>query len=801
ILHFVCLSYRLSITEECLIPHCRPIISLYSPLRILRRASSSIIAAMSTEAAPTKREQPEWTVPVNSSSPKQLFLYNSLTRKKELFEPNNGKVVKWYICGPTVYDSAHMGHARAYLSFDILRRVMQDYFGYHVEYIMNITDVDDKIIKRARQRHLLTSYFGDEKDDMEVSKVIKDVMNALAHFKIKFEAETDGDKKLMLEKMMTKVGIHLVDIELFEITRKSEYVYLVEGNVLNEARDVLSDWLDSEKGESVNEHAVFDQLAKTYENEFFSDMARLNVLPPDVLTRVSEYVPEVVTFVEKIISNGYAYATSDGSVYFDTAAFSSNPTHFYAKLVPEAYGDVDADQLAKNMREGEGELSLGTEAMQLKRNPNDFALWKAWKAGEPFWTSPWGNGRPGWHIECSAMCGAVCGDKLDIHSGGTDLRFPHHDNEIAQCEAHFESSNWVNYFLHAGTLRIQGLKMSKSLKNFITIREALRQYSCRQMRILFLMHNWTDVLDYCQGAMESALHFERVSNDFLQLVKDILRKHYKPDSSTGYQKLNASELEIRDKFNTIKCEFHSALCDSVDTRTAMEKLREIITIGNAYIVEKEKSSSVPNCILLRNLAIFITSQLRMFGVIPTSSEIGYPVEADCSGSSNGNLEETLMPYLSALADFREKVRGIAREHSVKAILEECDRLRDEVLPELGVRLEDRANQTVLKLVDKETLLMEAMQKKAQEAQKQAEKEKRVREQAEKAAAKEAQKKINPIDMFRQGEHVGKYSKYDDQGIPTHVADGEEVSKKARKNFEKLWAAQDKLYKAFLAEQK
>ncbi|GMR47883.1 hypothetical protein PMAYCL1PPCAC_18078, partial [Pristionchus mayeri] len=775
----------------------RPIIALSSPIRLLRRASSSILAAMSTEAVPTKREQPLWKVPENASPPKHLSLYNSLTRKKEIFQPNNGKVVKWYICGPTVYDSSHMGHARAYLSFDILRRVMQDYFGYHVVYAMNITDIDDKIIKRARQRHLLTSYL-DEKG-IEVTKVIEDVVKALTHFKVKYDEEADADKKLMMDKMMRKVNTSCNELEKALIGGDSEWIERAKGNLLNEARDVLSDWLDSQKGETVNEHAVFDQLAKTYENEFFSDMARLNVLPPNILTRVSEYVPEIVIFVEEIISNGYAYATADGSVYFDTAAFSANPIHSYAKLVPEAYGDVDEEQLAKNMREGEGELSLGTEAMQLKRNPNDFALWKAFKAGEPFWDSPWGKGRPGWHIECSAMCGAVFGDKLDIHAGGSDLKFPHHDNEIAQCEAHFKSDNWVNYFLHAGTLRIQGLKMSKSLKNFITIRDALRQYSCRQMRILFLMNNWTDTLDYCSNAMDRALHFERISNDFMQLVKDILRKNYKPDSSTGYHKLNASELEIQEKFNAIREEFHAALCDSVDTRTAMEKLRDLITIGNAYIVEKEKAHSTPNCVLLRDMAVYITSQLRMFG-IPTSGDIGFPVESDGEGSLNGNLEETIMPYLSVLADFREKVRAIAREHKVTPILEECDRVRDEVLPELGVRLEDRANETVLKLVDKETLLMEAMQKKNAEMQKKAEKEKRLREQAEKAAAKEAQRRINPIEMFSQGDNTGKYSQYDEKGIPTHIVTGEEVTKKARKNLEKLWNTQDKLYKEYLAEQ-
>ena len=192
-------------------------------------------------------------------------------------------------------------------------------------------------------------------------------------------------------------------------------------------------------------------------------------MPPNVLTRVSEYVPEIIEFIQNIINNGFAYE-SNGSVYFDTIKFSNCDNHYYAKLVPEAFGD------AKALAEGEGDLSDQTTE---KRNPTDFALWKLSKPGEPSWDSPWGKGRPGWHIECSAMAGAIFGTNIDIHSGGTDLKFPHHDNEIAQSEAAFCNNNWVNFFLHSGHLHIQGCKMSKSLKNFITIKDALKKYTSR----------------------------------------------------------------------------------------------------------------------------------------------------------------------------------------------------------------------------------------------------------------------------------------------------------------------------------
>ncbi|EYC18025.1 hypothetical protein Y032_0028g1640 [Ancylostoma ceylanicum] len=757
-------------------------------VRSVARSLSSMASDSLASGGVAKRAQKEWSVPTNSSPTPQLYLYNSLTRRKDLFVPNNGNIVKWYICGPTVYDSSHMGHARAYLSMDILRRVMSSYFGYDVQFIMNITDIDDKIIKRARQRHLLTKYLDNSKEPPSVEKIVQDIVSALECFRKKFENETDPDKKKMYESMIARVDASAQHLEKALRSNDKGSIESAKGTLLNEARDVLSDWLDAQFGSAVNDHSVFDTLAKTYESEFLADMARLNVLPADVVTRVSEYVPEIVAYVEKIIKNGYAYPTSDGSVYFDTKAFESNPKHFYAKLVPEAYGD--AESLEKNMREGEGELSMSADKLQQKRNPSDFALWKSSKEGEPFWDSPWGKGRPGWHIECSVMSTAICGPKLDIHAGGFDLKFPHHDNEIAQVEAYYDDPHWVNYFIHCGTLRIAGMKMSKSLKNFITIREALRQYSARQLRLLFLMHNWTDVLDYSASTMERAMQFERISNEFFLLVKDILRKHYKPDCPQGYLKYNARELQVMDEFFRIKGEVHEALCDSVDTRTVIEKLRELIGLGNSYIVEKEKEGAIPNCSLLRKIALYVTDLFAVFGVIPKSGEIGFPMESE----SAIGTEAMLMPYLNALASFREKVRNVAKDNKIIAILEECDRLRDDVLPELGVRLEDRAQETVVKLCDREILLREREQKRAIEEARRLEKERKAAEKAEKEAAK----RIPPQEMFCRGDEAKKYSKWDENGIPTHMSDGEEISKKQRKKLEKMWETQQKNYQQAMA---
>lgn len=270
--------------------------------------------------------------------------------------------------------------------------------------------------------------------------------------------------------------------------------------LLTGAQDIISEFLDKQHGHTVTDQAIFRTLADYWEKDYFQDMKRLNVEPPTTLTRVSEYVPEIVAFVEKIVENGYAYEAEDGSVYFDIGRFdgatggagsSKDWCHTYAKLEPWSKNNKEL------IKDGEGSLTTG----KTKKSASDFALWKASKAGEPSWPSKWGPGRPGWHIECSVMASAVLGENMDVHSGGVDLAFPHHDNEIAQSEAYHECRQWVNYFLHTGHLHIEGLKMSKSLKNFITIKEALEKTTARQLRLAFLMQTWNARMDFNEKDM------------------------------------------------------------------------------------------------------------------------------------------------------------------------------------------------------------------------------------------------------------------------------------------------------------
>ncbi|KAJ9113841.1 hypothetical protein QFC19_000034 [Naganishia cerealis] len=432
-----------------------------------------------------KVQQPEWQVPVPVEVEPKLKVWNSLTRTKvcivyELpklimlftlssivvyqneFIPMHGKRVDWYNCGPTVYDSAHMGHARNYLTQDMIRRILRDYFGYDVNFVMNVTDIEDKIIIRAREQHLLEAYRNSHKELSESLK--QDIKQAWdAYFESKLvKCLPEGDKPKEGDDLVTafqRLVKRDAEDEVWrkETRSKEEKFGLILGSLqsaltglsqandatslIDAAKDILSWRLDKKEGHTVTDPAIFRALAAYWEDSFFSDMRKLRVLPPDTITRVSEYVPEIVTFVETIISNGFAYE-ENGNVWFDVGAFEGAKAkkgkgkekegakededweHVYAKLQPWSKGNREL------LEDGEGSLTTG----QGKRSSSDFALWKSGKPGEPTWPSPWGPGRPGWHIECSVMASEILGQQMDIHSGGVDLMFPHHDNEIAQSE-------------------------------------------------------------------------------------------------------------------------------------------------------------------------------------------------------------------------------------------------------------------------------------------------------------------------------------------------------------------------------
>ncbi|KAH1172402.1 cysteine--tRNA ligase, cytoplasmic isoform X1 [Mauremys mutica] len=757
------------------------VVRWYRHIEAIYGGSNEKIEPCKLQTSKGKRTQPHWSSPEGTKQSK-LCLYNSLTRNKDVFQPQNGKKVTWYCCGPTVYDASHMGHARSYISFDILRRVLRDYFKYDVFYCINITDIDDKIIKRARQNYLFEQYR--EKKPPAV-QLFEDVQVASKPFSAMLNDTTDPDKKQMLERIQNAVKSAVEHLE--EAVQKKlpgEEINKHAEKLLEEAKDVLSVWLDTKFGSQVTDNSIFSNLPKFWEEEYHKDMEALNVLPPDVLTRVSEYVPEIVAFVQKIVDNGYGYV-SNGSVYFDTMKFDATEKHSYAKLVPEAVGDQKA------LQEGEGDLSISADRLSEKRSPNDFALWKSSKPGEPSWDSPWGKGRPGWHIECSAMAGSILGESMDIHGGGFDLRFPHHDNELAQSEAYFENDHWVRYFLHTGHLTIAGCKMSKSLKNFITIKDALKKHTARQLRLAFLMHSWKDTLDYSNNTMESAIQYEKFLNEFFLNVKDILRAPV--DLIGRFQKWEFRETELSKSFYDKKAAIHEALCDNIDTRTVLEEMRSLVSQSNSYIAAKKTARQMPNRLLLESISSYLTQMLKIFGAIENDDALGFPVGGN---GQNINLESTVMPYLQVLSDFREGVRQIAREKKVTEVLQLSDALRDDILPELGVRFEDHEGlPTVVKLVDRETLLKEREEKKKIEEEKKRKKEEASRKKQEQEAAKLAKMKIPPHAMFKS--ELDKYSKFDENGFPTHDTEGKELSKGQMKKLKKLYEAQEKLHKEYL----
>lgn len=700
-------------------------------------------------------------------------LINLIYLYQDPFVPLNGRLVKWYNCGPTVYDHSHMGHARSYITFDIIRRILQDYFGYQVFFVQNVTDIDDKIIRRARQRHLFNEYLEKVQSKQISPEIVKEnIKQAISILREKCNNESNLDKKNLYERTLKSTTDNMSNTSLSPL------------DLVNACKDVLSDYLDINNGTSVTDLSIFTTLTKEFEDDYNEDMKSLNVLRPCAVSRVSEYVPEIIEFIEKIIGNGYAYE-SNGSVYFDVKAFDGSDDekkHSYAKLVHEAVGDLSA------LNEGEGELSVH---LSEKKNVADFVLWKRSKPGEPKWESPWGPGRPGWHIECSVMAYKLLGEQFDIHSGGIDLRFPHHDNEIAQSEAFFDTGkDWVRYFLHSGHLTISGCKMSKSLKNFITIKEALKDKSARQMRFLFLLHQWQDTLNYSSDTLADALCYEKKFFEFFLNVKNMLRIRTSCMKQKGYRKWGLSEISLHEEFIKCRDKVDEALCDNLDTKTVLVTIKDLINQANIYI----KGNPTCNFELLEDIAKFVSYILRVFGVVDHNTREANFEQSSTSDTSN--VEDHVMPFLQVLADFRAEIRAQGISAKNQAILSACDKLRDDILPNLGVRFEDPdsgSGCTSIKLVDREVLMKEKAEKKRLEEEKLAEKMRKKKELEE----KEAKNRMDPTDWVKLEYPHNRFSAFDEKGLPTHELDGKEVSKGQRKKMIKAYETQERRHREYL----
>lgn len=356
-----------------------------------------------------------------------IYLYNTLSRKKEIFETAEPNKVKMYVCGPTVYDASHIGHARSVVVFDVLARYLRAR-GFDVIYVRNFTDVDDKIITKANQTGM-------------------------------------------------------------------------------SCRDV----------------------AEKFIQEFYVDMDALKVERATYEPRATEYIDDIIRIIQMLIEKGHAYCL-DGDVYFAVESFSG-----YGKLSGRKLDDMEA--------------GARVDVDVRKRNPFDFALWKAAKPGEPEWNSPWGKGRPGWHIECSAMSSALLGETIDIHGGGMDLTFPHHENEVAQSEAAF-GKTFVKYWVHNGFVNINQEKMSKSLGNFLLIKDVLKSYHPEVIRLFLLSSHYRSPIDFNEKIMDdSSTALDKVYALLARLAECLDKNPVPPQSGDLWERFCEA---MDDDLNTAK---------------------------------------------------------------------------------------------------------------------------------------------------------------------------------------------------------------------------------------------------------
>lgn len=450
-----------------------------------------------------------------------LQIHNTLTQRKETFQPIEPGKVRMYVCGLTTYDYCHIGHARMLVAFDVVVRYLRA-MGFEVTYVRNITDVDDKIIRRA-----------------------------------------------------------------------------------------------AENGESIAE------LTERFIGYMHEDEAALGILRPDIEPRATQYIDNIIAMTQQLIANGKAYAADNGDVYFSVASFPG-----YARL----------------SRKNPEELLAGAriEVGEAKRDPRDFALWKAAKEGEPGWDSPWGFGRPGWHIECSAMSTSCLGNTFDIHGGGTDLMFPHHDNEIAQSEG-ATGCHFVNTWMHNGPVRVDNEKMSKSLNNFFTIREVLAQYPAEVLRYFLVSSHYRSHINYSEENLKTAwAALER----FYHALKDFAADSTAPAADTAFER-----------------EFHAAMQDDFNTPQALGVLFDLVREINRL-----KAAAAPEAVahaaLLRKLG-------GILGILQQDA-------GDFLRSGEATVDA------AEVEDLIER-RRVARAEKNWA---EADRIRD-TLQALGVVLEDR----------------------------------------------------------------------------------------------------------------
>ncbi|KAL3880451.1 hypothetical protein ACJMK2_032688 [Sinanodonta woodiana] len=508
-----------------------------------------------------------------------IKVYNTLTKRKDELVLPHGKCASWYMCGPTVYDSAHIGHAYCYVNFDVIRRILTNIFGIDVSTVMCITDIDDKIIRKANQTGL-----------------------------------------------------------------------------------------------------DFQTVVKRYEQEFHEDMAALNVQPAHVYTRVTEFVPQIINYIQKIEERGHSYKVDTGSVYFDVLK----------------YGKYGVFQ-----KKGESVTTGNIAVEENKRHVQDFVLWKAAKPGEPKWDSPWGPGRPGWHIECSTMASYIFGMNLDIHTGGEDLKFPHHENELAQSRCYYDCNQWGNYWLHTGHLYLQNdpYKMSKSLQNVILVKEYLKKYTANQFRLFCMLTDYRGVIEYSDEKLGKACAILDSCQSFL----------HKCDTYIKGQLVTAefSEAEMIQRLSETKSKVLTVLADDFNTKDCVDAVMSLINYTNSCL--NKKHQSVPVCRspgAVAAVSVYVHRILGQLGVTIGGSKV----------AASDETERNFNYVMDSLVHFRKNVRNYAlnpteygatssesdqhdvSSRKIKPLLQACDELRKD-LSVININVHDYGQESSWKLME------------------------------------------------------------------------------------------------------
>ncbi len=488
-----------------------------------------------------------------------MKIYNSSTHAKEEFQPIEAGKVRMYVCGPTVYDNIHIGNARTFISFDVIRRWLIA-SGYEVTFAQNLTDVDDKIINRA-----------------------------------------------------------------------------------------------NEQGRTAAE------VAEEFSKRFIDIMRKANVLDPDIRPRATKEIGPMIGMIKTLIEGGHAYAAENGDVYFSVRS-------------DEAYGEVSGRRIDDLM------VGARIEENEDKNDPLDFALWKAAKPGEPSWKSPWGEGRPGWHTECAAMVHRYLGCPIDIHGGGSDLAFPHHENECAQATCAWHQG-FANTWMHTGMLLVDGEKMSKSLGNFFTLEEVLEKHSAAALRLLMLQTHYRSPLDFSWERLEGAENsLARIAGTVRNLKWAVDHAEGEPDAALA-AKLDAA-------VETAKAEFEAQMNDDFNTAGALAAYFQLVTEANTYL---DQAGSAVDEDAVVGAAAGISGAFAILGVELPEPEEELPlgllgVAAGLCAYTGDDVDEAAEKILAARAEARA-AKDWARADAIR------DQLRD-----MGLMIEDTAAGSRIKRV-------------------------------------------------------------------------------------------------------